>query len=201
MPAVLYGAGQSGVLLQIPGKDFEKVFREAGESSLVELEIGEDRKNVLIHEVAFDPIKDKPIHVDFLQVRMDKPIRAKVQLVFEGESPAVKNLGGILVKVMHELEVAALPADLPHEIKVNLAKLLNLEDKFFAKDLKLPKGVKIITGTEEVLALVETPKSEAEVKAEETAPAPTLETIEVVTKKKPAESPPEADNQAGKEEK
>src|SRR3989344_8883572 len=78
IPAVLYGAGEKGTLLEILEKDFEKVFREAGESSLVELEIGPDRKSVLIHEIDFDPIKDTPRHVDFLQVRMDKPIRAKV---------------------------------------------------------------------------------------------------------------------------
>src|SRR3989344_5334328 len=70
----------------------------AGESTLVELEIGQDRRNVLIHEIDFDPIKDTPRHVDFLAVRMDKPIRAKVHVVFEGESGAVKNLGGDLVK-------------------------------------------------------------------------------------------------------
>src|SRR3989338_2007181 len=101
IPAIVYGAGESGLLLEISGHDFQKVFRQAGESSLVELEIGPERKNVLIHDVAYDPIKDVPVHVDFLQVRMDKLIKAKVELLFEGDSQAIKQ-GGILVKVnMH----------------------------------------------------------------------------------------------------
>lgn len=195
IPAVLYGAGEKGVLLEVFEKNFEKVFREAGESTLVELEIGKEKKNVLIHEVDFDPIKDTPRHVDFLQVRMDKPIRAKVPLVFEGESPAVKNLGGILVKVAHELEIEALPKVLPHEIKVDISVLLDLGKKLAAGGLKLPTGVKLAGEKEEVLVLVEAPKSEEELKAEE--PAPSLETIEVVGKKKPAES--QEDIQAGEE--
>ncbi|MDP3785163.1 MAG: 50S ribosomal protein L25 [bacterium] len=184
IPAVVYGAGDKGALLQIEARDFEKVFREAGESSLVELEIGQDRKNVLIHEVAFDPIKDTPVHVDFLAVRLDKPIRVKVPLIFEGESPAVKNLGGVLVKVRHELEVEALPKELPHEIKVDLGQLQKLEDKFMVSDLKLSRGVKVIGDKDEVLALAETPRVEEEVSAEA---APSLESIEVVGKKKEKE--------------
>ena len=200
IPAVVYGAGEKGVSLEISEKDFEKVFREAGESTLVELEIGEEKKNVLIHEVAFDPIKDTPLHVDFLQVRMDKPIRAKVQLSFEGEASAVKNLGGILVKVAHELEVEALPRDLPHEIKIDVSRLENLEDKFTVRDLKLPAGVKVHTAADEVLALIETPKSEEELAAAQTeAAAPSLESIEVVGKKK--EEKPAPGEEAGPEEK
>ncbi len=178
---MVYGAGEKEILLQIQEQDFKKVFREAGESSLVELEVGQDRKNVLIHDVAFDPVKDRPIHVDFLQVRMDKSIRVKVPLVFGGESPAVKNLGGVLVKVMHELEIEALPKDLPHEIKVDTSRLINLEDRFTVADLKLSREVKVMAQRDEVLALAATPRAEEEVSVEA---APSLESIEVVGKKK-----------------
>ena len=186
IPAVMYGAGDSGVLLEIAERDFERVFKQAGESSLVELEIGGNIKNVLIHDVAFDPIRDNPVHVDFLQVRMDKLIKADVELSFEGESPAIK-LGGILVKVLHKIEVEALPKDLPHEIKVDISKLVNLEDKFTVGDLKLPAGVKVQAENDEVLALIETPKTEEELKAEEAAEAGGIESIEVLTAKKPEE--------------
>src|SRR3989338_4619862 len=186
IPAVMYGAGDSGVLLEIAERDFEKVFKQAGESRLVELEMGKEKKNVLIHVFFFDPIKDKPTHVDFLQVRMDKIIHADVELLFEGESPAVK-LGGILVKVLHKIEVEALPKDLPHEIKVDISKLVNLEDKFTVGDLKLPAGVKVQAENDEVLALIETPKTEEELKAEEAAEAGGIESIEVLTAKKPEE--------------
>ncbi|KKT78791.1 MAG: 50S ribosomal protein L25 [Candidatus Giovannonibacteria bacterium GW2011_GWB1_45_9b] len=198
IPAIVYGAGESGLLLEISWHDFQKVFRQAGESSLVELEIGPERKNVLIHDIAFDPIKDVPVHVDFLQVRMDKPIKAKVELLFEGDSPALK-LGGILVKVHHELEIEALPAYLPHQIKVDLSKLKNLEDKFTVADLSLPKGVKTHAALEEVLALVESPRSEEELKAEETVSAAGIESIEVLTKKEKLIEEGEAKEGSGKE--
>lgn len=198
IPAIMYGAGESGLLLEISGHDFKKVFKQAGESSLIELEIGPVRKNVLIHNVTFDPIKDTPTHVDFLQVRMDKIIKAKVELVFEGDSPALK-LGGILVKVHHELEIEALPADLPHQIKVDLSKLKNLEDKFTVADLSLPKGVRTHAGAEEVLALIESPRSEAELEAEKAEAAPGIESIEVLTKKEKPIEEGEAKESAGKE--
>lgn len=196
LPAVVYGALEKGVLLEILERDFEKVFREAGESTLVKLEIGGNIKNVLIHDVSYDPIKGKPRHVDFLEVRMDKPIRAKVQLVFEGESPAVK-LGGILVKVLHEIEVEALPQDLPHEIKVDISKLENLENKFTVFDLKLPRGVKVRAEGDEVLALIEAPKTEEELKAEEAEGTPGIESIEVLSKKEKEEEIAEPETLAG----
>ena len=185
IPAVIYGAGKENVLLELELKDFERVFRQAGESSLVELEIGSDKRNVLIHEVARDPIKDKPLHIDFLEVRMDKPIKAEVALEYIGESPAVKNFGGILVKVAHKIEIEALPKDLPHEIKVDISKLVNLEDKLTVRDLKLPSGVKALTELEEIIVIVEAPRTEEELKAEEeTAPALALDQIEVTGGKK-----------------
>jgi len=179
IPAVIYGAGKENVLLELELKDFERVF------SLVELEIGSDKRNVLIHEVARDPIKDKPLHIDFLEVRMDKPIKAEVALEYIGESPAVKNFGGILVKVAHKIEIEALPKDLPHEIKVDISKLGNLEDKLTVRDLKLPSGVKALTELEEIIVIVEAPRTEEELKAEEeTAPALALDQIEVTGGKK-----------------
>mgnify|MGYP003393824127 CR=1 FL=1 len=182
IPAIIYGAGESGLMLQISERDFEKVFKQAGESTLVEVEIGNEKRNVLIHDVSLDPIKDRPMHVDFLQVRMDKLIKATVELLFDGESPAVK-LGGILVKVLREIEVEALPKDLPHQIKVDISKLVNLGDKLTIADLKLPSGVKIHADMEEVLILVEAPRSEEELKAEEAAAGVGIESIEVLTKK------------------
>ena len=183
IPAVLYGRGKESISLEIPERAFSMVFKLAGESTLVDLELGGEKRNVLIHDVAFDPVKDNPIHIDFLEVRMDKLLRAKIQLVFEGESPAIKSLGGVLVKVMHELEVEALPKDLPHEVKIDISKLANLEDRFTVADLKLPDGVKAIAKPDDVLALIETPRAE-EVVVET---APSLETIEVTGGKKKAE--------------
>lgn len=205
IPAIIYGAGEKGLMLQILERDFEKVFKQAGESTLVEVEIGNEKRNVLIHDVSFDPIRDTPTHVDFLQVRMDKLIKATVELLFDGESPAVK-LGGILVKVLREIEVEALPKDLPHQIRVDISKLVNLGDKLTVADLKLSSGVKIHADSEEVLILVEAPRSEEELKAEEATAGAGIESIEVLTKKeKVAEEGATAEEgkpakEAGKEE-
>ncbi len=185
LPAVLYGKGKETASLFIDVKEFKKIWKGAGESTLIGIKNPQSgiMENVLIQEVALDPVKGEPIHVDFYAVEMDKPIKTKVTLVFEGVPPAEKELGGILVKVMREIEVEALPKDLPHELKVDVAKLATLEDQLFIKDIELPKGVKILAGENDVVALIETPKEEV---VEEKPMS--IEDIEVEKKgKKPAE--------------
>lgn len=177
LPAVLYGPGVPATSLSVPVREFEKALAEAGETSLLTLAVeGDKAYDVLIHDVAKDPMTLKPIHADFYAVRMDKPIEAKIPLVFVGESPAVKNESGILVKVLHELDVKALPKDLPHEITVDVTRLEHINEKLHVKDISLPAGVAVLAGPEEAVVIVEPPRSEAEleelVKAEEAAPAP-----------------------------
>src|SRR6185436_3784218 len=100
--------------------------------------------DVLIHEVQVDPVTDEPIHVDFLAIDMKKKIRVKVPLEFEGISNAVKTGIGNLVKALHEVEVEALPKDLPHTLVVDISKLETLEDNVFVSDIKLPAGVEVV---------------------------------------------------------
>ena len=184
LPAVLYGPKESSQPIFISLKDFKKIWADAGESTVIKINLGNSKKDVLIQEVAMDPKKDEPIHVDFYAALMDKPIQAVVQLVFKGESPAVKNLGGILVKVMREVEIEALPKNLPHELSVDVSRTENLEDKILAKDIVLPKGVELKTNPEEVIAVVETPREEEVAPAEEKI---AFEEIEVAGKKEKAE--------------
>lgn len=173
LPAVLYGPKEKSQSLFVSFKDFKKLWKEAGESTVIQLKLTSDVKKsstsdvvkeVLIQDVAMDPVKDEPLHVDFYAVLMDKPIQAAIPLVFEGEAPATKTRG-ILVKVMHEIEVEALPKNLPHELAVDISSLNNFGGKILAKDIVLPDGVKLITNPEDVVILVE------ESKAEEAAPA------------------------------
>ena len=185
LPAVVYGKGIEAEPLSVKENEFTKIWRTAGESSLIELRVGDGTRNVLIHDVALHPTKDTPLHVDFYQVKMDELLRVKVPFSFEGESPAVKNLGGILVKVMYEAEVEALPADLPHELTVDISRLEKIGDKFEVKDLRVLPKAKIIAETSEAIALVEAPRSEEEIAGE--APPISLESIEVVGKKKAEE--------------
>lgn len=195
LPAVLYGKGIETSPLFVSLKDFKKIWKEAGESTIINLEIDGDKKptSVIIHEVATDPVKDEPLHVDFYKVEMNKPIKAMIPLVFEGVAPAVKELGAMLVKVLREVEVEALPKNLPHEIKVNISKLAEIGSHITAGDLELPESVKILSKPEEIVAIAEMPKEE---KAEEEA-AMTIADIEVEKKgKKPAEG--EAMEEEGK---
>jgi large subunit ribosomal protein L25 len=176
IPAVLYGPEIKKALpLEIDEKQFEKVYKEAGESSLITLEINKTKNLVLIHEVAKDPLTEKPIHVDFYQPRLKEEIEARVPIVFEGESPAVKDLGGTLVKNISEVEVKALPQKLPHEIRVNIGNLKTFEDSILIKDLKLPEGVKILKDPEEIVAKVLPPE-----KVEEELVKPIEEKVEEV---------------------
>jgi len=178
LPGVLYGPRIKETLpLEINFKEFEKVYKEAGESTLVSLEIEGKKTPVLIHEVKLDPLTGKPIHIDFYQPRLEEEVEVTIPIIFEGEAPAVKELGGTLVKNIHEVEVRALPQNLPHEIKVNMEKLKTFEDDILVKDLPTPKGVKILKELEEVVATVAPPE-----KVEEELVKPIGEKVEEVEK-------------------
>ena len=181
LPAVIYGEGVESEPVSISYKDFEKVYKVSGESTLIRLDIDGKPHNVLIHDIKHDPLTDKPIHADFYAVRMDKEIKTKVPVEFIGESPAVKNDGGILVRVMREVEIEALPQNLPHSIRIDITKLAKFEDRVFVKDLLSPEGVRLLANPDEVVALVEPPRSEDELaklaEVGETAP------VEVKTEK------------------
>lgn len=177
IPAVLYGPKIENTPLEINLKEFEKTFQEAGESSLVTLEIGEKKFLVLIHALELEVISKKPIHVDFYQPRLDEEISATIPLVFEGESLAVKDLAGTLVRNIQEINVKALPQQLPHEIRVNIDKLKTFEDNVLVKDLIMPEGVKVLRNPEDIIAKVSPPQ-----KVEEELAKPIEEKVEEVEK-------------------
>lgn len=194
VPVVVYGAKQEATPLLVDTKEFVKVLSEAGESSIVSLDMGGSGHDVLIHEVQYHPIKGQPIHADLYVVQQYKKIEVDVPLVFEGVAPAVKELGGNLVKVMHELPIEALPKDLPHDIKIDVSGLATLDSQILVKDIKLPAGVVALAEPEEVVVSI----SEAgeEIVAEE-APVD-LSEIEVEKKGKQEE---EGGEEAKSEEK
>lgn len=185
LPAVLYGPKVKNIALELDEKEFEKIYREAGESSLISLQVLDKKEKylVLIHEVARDSLTGKPIHVDFYQPSLEEEVEVTVPIIFEGVSPAVKDLGGTLVKNISEIEIKALPQKLPHEIKVDVSQLKTFEDHILIKDLKLPDGVKISKSPEEILAFVARPE-----KVEEELVKPIEEKVEEVKRvEKPEE--------------
>ena len=189
IPAVVYGYKIEPTNISVDARAFKKLWREAGETSLVELALeGTSPKQVLIHEVEMDPMSGVPIHVDFYAVQMDKEIEASIPLKLTGDSEAVKALGGVLLTVMHEIPVKALPKDLPHEILVDVTPLKTFEDKILVSNLVMPKGVEVMAEAEQVVLLVEPPRTEEEMAALDETQAPSVEDIEVVGAKEKAEA-------------
>lgn len=163
LPAVVYGRGKETVALEVPTKEFEKVYRKAGENTLVDLVIeGNGQKKVLIHEVAQHFMSQEPIHVDFYEVDLTRKIHAKIPLHFIGVSPAVKESGGILIKTMNEVEVEALPTDLPPFLEVDISKLATFEDALHVRELVVSGDVKILTNPDDVISTVQPPRTEEE---------------------------------------
>lgn len=184
IPGVVYGHKVKNILFSVDEKEFHKVFKTAGESSLIELDIeGEKEKRmVLVHEMQKDPVSDIVTHIDFLQPSLKEEVQVKIPLVFEGTSVAVKDLGGTLVKNMSEIEVKALPQNLPHEIKVSIDGLNTFEDHILVKDLILPKDVKITIQPEEIVVSVSAPTNVEEELAAEIKE--NVEDVEKVEKEK-----------------
>ena len=160
MPAVFYGRKEESTPIQIKKIDFIKTWRDAGESTVIKLDLGDNSIEALIKEVDFDPIKNEPRHADFYVFEKGHKVEIAVPLVFEGIPVAVKELGGILVKVMHELNIEADPSKLPHEIKVDVSKMSDLDSQILAKDITLPSGVELIDEADEVVASIATAKEE-----------------------------------------
>ncbi len=163
LPAVVYGRGKETTPLEVSAREFAKVYRKAGENTLISLAIeGQPQKKVLIHDVAKHFMKDVPVHVDFYEVDLTRKIHAKVPLHFVGVSPAVKEQGGVSVKNLTEVEVEALPAELPQFIEVNIDNLKNFDELVRVSELKVPDAVKILTHGEDVIVTIQAPRSEAE---------------------------------------
>ena len=177
LPAVLYGPKVKNLPLEIDLKEFEKIYQEAGESSLISLTVEQKNFLVLIHEVKLDPVTEKPTHVDFYQPRLEEEIEATVPIVFEGEAPAIKDLGGTLVKNISEVVIKALPQNLLKEIRVNVGNLKTFEDNVLIQDIKIPAGIKILKEPKEIVALVSPPE-----KIEEELKKPVEEKVEEVKK-------------------
>ncbi len=163
IPAELYGRDRKNIHLSVPSKEFIQVFKEAGESTIVNLILGNEKLPVLVNDVVINPLDDTVMHIDFYQVRMDEKITASIPLEFMGEAPAVKEKIGVLVKAMQEVEVEALPADLPHDFKIDLGGLTDVGMSIYVRDIKVPERVKLLVEPETVIATVIEQAKEEEV--------------------------------------
>lgn len=188
VPAVVYGS-KDNVPLTLKLSDFKKVFKNSGETALVRLFIGgsASAKNVLVYNISHNPITDEINHIDFREVEMDEKITAKVPLVFIGNSLAVSDLGGVLVKAIQELQIRALPSDLPHQIEVDISSLKTFDDNILIKDIKIYKNVEILDNISTSVASVVPPRSEAEIEELSGKVEEKVEDISVEAEEKAAE--------------
>ncbi|MDO8548176.1 MAG: 50S ribosomal protein L25 [bacterium] len=177
LPAVVYGRSEASTPITINAKEFGKLFHAAGESTVISLKgLGTSTKDALIHEVDFDTLTGVPIHADFYAIEKGQKVTVSVPLEFDGISPAVKEKGGILTKIMHELEIECEPKDLPQAIHVDISVLVELDSQIHVSDLKLPASAKISAGLEEVVAMISVAKEEP---VEEVAAPVDLSAIEI----------------------
>ena len=179
IPAVFYGKKEASTPITVGETEFKKVWSQAGESSVVVLKNGAEEHEALIHDVELHPVSGKPLHADFYVFEKGKKLKVAVPIEFIGLAPAIKDFGGTLIKVLHNLEIEAMPKDLPQNVKIDTSKLVALDSKAFSKDIVLPAGVTLITGADEVVAAIAAAREEPV----EEAPAASLEDIELVGQK------------------
>ncbi len=166
LPAVVYGNKKDNIAISVDTKEFKKAFSTAGYSTIVELKLdGQTSENVLIHDIATDPITSEVSHVDLYRINMNKIIRTEVPLHFIGEAPAVFQQEGTLFKNIEEIEVETLPATLPSHIEVDIAVLDDFTKSIHVSDLKVEEGVTILTELDQLICKVEPPRSEEEIAA------------------------------------
>ena len=157
IPAIVYGHNVPTEHLALAYPEFEKVFRKAGESTLVELVTNGQARNVIIQDTQRHYLTNKFLHVDFYAVSMTEKLKATVALEFIGSSPAVKE-GNVLVTVISEIEVECLPADLPHNIEVDISVLDKVDASIHVRDLKIDGKVEVLTDLDEVVAKINAPR-------------------------------------------
>ena len=184
IPAELYGHGIKNVHLTVASKEFNKIFKEAGSTSVVTLLVDKEKRPAMIHDIGRDSVTGDIIYVDFHQIRMDEAITARVPFEFVGDAPAIKEKGAVLNKSMTEIEVEALPNNMPRSIVVDLSSLDDLDKTIYIKDLPQIKGVKFLIAPETAVVTATPPAPE-----EVVAPVETVDVsaVKVETEEKKAE--------------
>jgi len=185
IPGIIYGKGVEPQMVTVPKSEFDKVYRTAGASQLVDITIDSSEPiTVLIHEVARDPLLHTAFHVDFYRVNLKEKLTAEIPVKLIGESKAVKALGGILVKGIDSIEVRCLPSDLVAEITVDISAIGDFEHAIRIKDLSVPPGMEILNEDDVIVASVMAPMSEEELKQSlEGKPEADIESIKKVEDK------------------
>lgn len=162
IPAVVYGRGKKNSLLSVGALEFEKVFRSAGSSTIISLDLEGEKIKALIQEVSLHPTSERFLHIDFYEISMKEKITASVPIKIIGDSPAVIDKNGTLITNKDELEIECFPADLPQKIEVDISILDDFDKAIHVSDLSLSEKIEIKDDPEEMIVAVEPPRSEEE---------------------------------------
>jgi len=170
LPVGVYGKDVKSLSLAVDLKEFLKVYHQAGETGLVELDFASKKLPTLIADVQFHPLTRLPLHAQFHAVNLTEKIKANVPVELTGESPAVQNKIGLLLQALAEVEVEALPTDLPDKLSVEVSNLTEVDQQIAVGELKIPNGVELLTPKEEVIVkVVPAVSAQAKKEAEEEA--------------------------------
>ena len=165
VPGVIYGSHKEPVSITISLKDVEKIIK-AGKNTIVEVTLPNGKEQVLVKEIQYHVVKDTPIHIDFQRVSLTDKMNVVVPVKLVGEAADVKNYGALVEHIMREIEVRALVSSIPHEIEVDMTPM-TINKGIVAGDIKLPKGVELVTDPQAPVVHLMIPKEE-----EVAAPAP-----------------------------
>ena len=189
VPAVVYGAEVEPMSIAIHPVVFDKVYQEAGESTIIDLTIEGEKEStqVIIQDIQADPVKDTPLHVDFKRIKAGEEMTALVELEFVGDAPAVKEHGGTLVRSMDAVNVKCLPQDLISSIEIDLSGLTELDAHILVGDITPPNGVTITDNKDTLVVKIASPKSTEELEAEDATGSVSIEDIAVEEKGKKEE--------------
>lgn len=157
IPSVLYGFKTENIALNVDKKEFDKIFIETGESSLIDLDIDGKAVTVLVHDIQRDHLSGDVIHIDFYKPDLEKKVNVIIPLMTQGEPGGVKNHGGSLVKNINDLEVRAFPNNIPHQITVDVSGLDEIGSEITIKDIILPQGVEILKDPDDVIIIIAAP--------------------------------------------
>ncbi|MFH1661866.1 MAG: 50S ribosomal protein L25 [Candidatus Falkowbacteria bacterium] len=155
IPAVIYGHGTENQNIKVKKNDFEKTFDLAGESNLIDLSIDENPSiKIIVKDVQREGVRGTLLHADFYQVDMSQKITTEIPLNFIGDSKAIRELGGMLVKGMDSIEVECLPGDLVDHIDIDLSKIDSFDDVIKISDLNVPKSMSLLGNVDDLIASV-----------------------------------------------
>jgi large subunit ribosomal protein L25 len=153
-PATIYGKGMTSESISIATDVFTKVYKEVGESGLIELTVGKTIHPVLVNVVQINPVSRAFVHIEFHKVDLKVKVQAKIPVLFTGSSPAVEGKTGVLLTLLDEIEVEALPTDFPESIEVNVSKLANINDEILAGSVVFGSSVTMVTPPESAIVRV-----------------------------------------------